>query len=377
MLIAADGTLPFSMSKLITIEQFPSLFLNDTPLLDLRSPAEFRKGSFSGATNLPLLDDEERQAVGLCYRQHGQQAAIALGHKLISGEVRESRLKGWSDYFLSHLEAVLFCWRGGLRSEIVQQWLADAGIVVPRVDGGYKHLRRYLLDSLQRIIQDRNFLIVAGKTGCGKTHLINQLPSSIDLEALANHRGSAFGPRIGNQPSQIDFENRLAVKLLKLEGSKSQRLFIEDESHAIGSLSIPAAFFRKMRTSPIAVIEQPLESRAEVILNDYICSNYQELLLNNPSRADDCFTEYLLSSLKKIQRRLGGDAYKRAYQLMASALDQGQQSMTAHREWIKYLLETYYDPMYDYQLNKRLQLVVFRGNAEEFRNWTKPILQEA
>ena len=159
---------------------FSQLFLHDTPLVDTRSPGEFAKGSFPHAVNLPLMLYDERAKVGTCYKQHGQVAAIALGHKLVCGEIKLQRVQSWIKFAQTHPQGYLFCWRGGLRSKISLEWLREVGVEYPRIPGGYKALRRFLIDQTEAIIQKRPLILLAGRTGSGKTHVLNSLPTSID-----------------------------------------------------------------------------------------------------------------------------------------------------------------------------------------------------
>ncbi len=142
-------------------------------MMDMRAPLEFAKGAFPGAHSLPLMTDEERAAVGRCYKREGQQAAITLGHELVSGEVKARRLAAWVDFARRHPSGYLYCFRGGLRSQTVQQWLREAGIDYPLVLGGYKAMRRFLLEELERSVAAADIVLVAGKTGTGKTRVIN------------------------------------------------------------------------------------------------------------------------------------------------------------------------------------------------------------
>jgi len=201
------------------LDDFPALFRNNTPLIDTRAPVEFARGSLPTATNLPLMDDLQREAVGRCYKEQGQDAAVQLGHQLVAGDLRAARTEAWVAFAQEHPNGALFCFRGGMRSALVQEWLAERGVDYPRVRGGFKALRRWLIDTGEAIYNRRGFVVVAGKTGCAKTRLINEgqggqrLPGSIDLEGLANHRGSSFGRRDGGQPSQVSFEIALDLAL--------------------------------------------------------------------------------------------------------------------------------------------------------------------
>ena len=127
---------------------FARLFLDDVPLLDVRAPVEFNQGAFPLATNLPLLNDDERHRIGICYKEKGQAAAIELGHQLVGGDIRAARTHTWLDWCRQHPDGYLYCFRGGLRSQTVQQWLAEQGVQQPLVTGGYKAMRRFLLDTL-------------------------------------------------------------------------------------------------------------------------------------------------------------------------------------------------------------------------------------
>ncbi|MES3008081.1 MAG: tRNA 2-selenouridine(34) synthase MnmH [Pseudomonadota bacterium] len=360
-------------SEEATHDLYRSLFLDNIPLLDVRAPIEFIKGAFPLANNLPLLEDDERRRVGTAYKEFGQQAAIELGHRLVGGETKEQRLAAWQAWRQEHPQGWLYCFRGGLRSQIVQQWLADVGVQIPRVPGGYKALRQFLTETLEETCSTQRFVVVAGPTGSGKTALLRQLAASADLEGYAGHRGSAFGSQLGGQPAQIDFENRLAIRFLKLAALGAKEWYLEDESKAIGSLSVPHRLYEAMRQSPLALIRASLEARANTILNDYIRENLREFQQLDPALGFKQFSQYLLGSLARIQRRLGGDRYQEVANDMQEALRiQAETGSTdAHVVWITTLLKHYYDPMYAYQLTKRQPVIRFEGSGEEFLDWAQ------
>ena len=132
------------------LTDFRHIFLNDVPMMDVRAPVEFGQGAFPGVVNHPLMNDDERQQVGTCYKQKGQDAAIALGHQLVSGATKQQRIEAWAGFAQAQPQGVLYCFRGGLRSQIVQQWLkSEAGISYPRVVGGYKAMRTFLIDTTE------------------------------------------------------------------------------------------------------------------------------------------------------------------------------------------------------------------------------------
>jgi tRNA 2-selenouridine synthase len=190
---------------------YRDIFLNDRPMMDARAPVEFLKGSFPGVVNLPLMNDHERQRVGTCYKQHGQQAAVELGHQLVSGAIKTERVQAWADFARAHPDGLLYCFRGGLRSQIVQQWLKDeAGIDYPRVGGGYKAMRTFLLDTMDQAVAQCDFVLLGGMTGTGKTEVLTQLNNGLDLEGYANHRGSSFGKSAPAASSSSCWKTRVA-----------------------------------------------------------------------------------------------------------------------------------------------------------------------
>ncbi|MBS1985861.1 MAG: tRNA 2-selenouridine(34) synthase MnmH [Bdellovibrionales bacterium] len=316
--------------------------MRDTHWIDVRAPIEFSSGSIPGAINLPLLTDEERHRIGITYKEQGQAAAVALGHELVSGNIRNTRIEAWSAEVERHPDAIIYCFRGGLRSQIVQSWLQERGIDRPIVEGGYKALRRFLLDALEAAAE-MDFQVVCGATGSGKTDYLRASGKPhIDLEACAAHRGSAFGAYPYPQPSQADFENILARQLLRVQG-KSGPVLVEDESRMIGRRTIPETLFRRLQISPRIVLEVPLERRVDRILRDYV-ENSSLGESGDLTRFDD-----FRSAVRAISRKLGG---LRTQELL-SDLDAAQAAFTAgqgfgtNREWIRKLLVWYYDPHYN------------------------------
>ncbi len=321
------------------------------PLIDLRSPAEFRRGAFPTSVSLPLLTDAEREKIGVRYKYGGRDAAISLGNTLVTGDVKAARLAAWQDVIDAHPDAMLYCWRGGLRSATVQRWLAETGRHVPCIRGGYRSLRRFCIDTFD---DQREWLVVGGRTGVGKTQLVNQVPGSVDLEALANHRGSAFGKRGTPQPTPISFENALAVELLRRHSTPT---VVEDESRTIGRLAIPEAIYRGMQASPIALVESDQTARIDNIYREYVVE------------ADDPehLREALETSVDNIRRRLGGDRHAQVRARMRQAFESGDAD--THRAWIGMLLDWYYDPLYDYQISNKAERIVFRGKADAVREY--------
>lgn len=343
------------------VNDYRRLFLSATPFLDVRAPVEFQQGAFPNTTNLPLLMDSERHQVGLTYAQQGQDAAVALGNQLVSREVRSARIEQWLKWCREHPNGLIYCFRGGLRSQTVQSWLASEGCPYPRIEGGYKAMRRFLLETLDRASEQCQFIVVSGRTGCGKTRVLQQLPQSLDLEAHAHHRGSAFGRHPGGQPAQSDFEHRIAVRLLHLmnepdlmnETGTTTPIIVEDESKLIGRLLIPPRLLRRIKASPHVLIEEDLTSRVDVTLHDYVLQPLQEWAGSDGMEAAwKQLAAHLLGALDRIRNRLGGARHQELRSTLEQALSDHRRGATpdCHRPWIRRLLGEYYDPMYDHAL---------------------------
>lgn len=352
------------------LSDYRALFLQQRPLLDVRAPVEFHEGAFPLTTNLPLLTDEERHQVGIRYKQQGQDAAIALGYALVDAPSKAARIAAWADWARVHPDGVLYCFRGGLRSRLTQQMLADeAGVVVPRVAGGYKAMRRFLLDTLQREAARQKLLLIGGRTGCGKTDLLQSVPNALDLEGIAHHRGSSFGRHAQPQPAQISFENALAIGML--QRAQASCILLEDEGRAMGSREIPPSLFTPMSQAPLVVLEASLDARVQQSFKDYVQDSLHEF--QQLCGADEGFVRYaeqVNASLDRIQRRLGGARYSEMKALLNEALQAFQAGdADGLHEFVGRLLVDYYDPMYDYQISRKQERVLFRGEREDVLHW--------
>jgi len=334
-------------------------------LLDVRSEVEFLKSSLPNTLLAPLLSTEERHAVGISYRECGQEAAVALGHRLVSGAIKQARIEAWIQGISSGSACALFCARGGLRSEISQRWLSELGIEIPRVIGGYKALRNWCLQTLETTAVELPIAVIGGRTGSRKTVLLSELSSSgkssdrkmIDFEALAAHRGSAFGAMESPQPSQASFENGLAFEVARARGRRGP-VFVEDESRRIGMRAIPEKIFARMSHAPLLVISAPLEARAREIQRLYVDPYLQSSVE---------LEQLLLERLARISRTLGGERFHEAQSRMKKAFL--SQSTEDHLEWITYLLHEYYDPLYDKHLSKKSDRILFQGSYSEVREF--------
>ncbi len=346
---ALQGLLLVELTKLLMlslphrlepIETFLTLS-NNMPLLDVRSPAEFAQGHIPGAISLPLFTNEERAVIGTLYKEQGRDAAFAHGLTLVAPKI-EGFLASVAHISATHgtKNLALYCWRGGERSASMAQLFAYAGYNVHRLEGGYKSFRRF---TLQFFNTPFTLIMLTGKTGCGKTEVLHQLRSMgkqvLDLEHLARHRGSAFGAQPQqDQPSCEHFENRLAFYLHKL--NPQLPIWVEDESEKLGRVRLPNAFFEQMTNAKAILLDAAYDVRIERIVAEYGVLS----------------PDILAQCLMRIQRRLGGENYKKALLL----LDEGKlQELTA-------LLLVYYDKGYNHLINKRkLAATVMLTTPEE------------
>jgi tRNA 2-selenouridine synthase len=333
---------------------------------------EYSRGSFPNAFNIPLLDDRERQYIGTVYKKEGNARAVQEGHRLVSGQTKESRIGKWIDFLRQHPDSVIFCWRGGQRSEIVQQWLAERGVAVPRLKGGYKAFRRYLMEESLRLAGKRETFVLGGRTGSGKTLLLKKLPGTIDLEAVARHRGSAFGRYASPQPSQIAFENALAYSQIRHDAEGHGNLIIEDESRNIGCRYIPHKIFEIFQKSKVLILETPLKQRIDITYDDYIVfaqKEYADAYENG--KIPYSWIETMRHNFGRIRKRLGDERYTRFSRMLENAWREQKRTGNpeSHKEWIEALLTEYYDPMYDWQIERKKERIVFRGNAREITEW--------
>lgn len=356
-------------------DDYRSLFLHDVPLMDVRAPEEFAHGAFPGSINLPLLDDEQRREIGIRYKHAGQDEAIQLGLKLATPEIREQRLEAWLAHCQRNPQGYLYCFRGGLRSRTTQQWIAEQGIEYPLVRGGYKAMRRFLIESLDASVKAVPLICVSGLTGVGKTRLLRRIPWHIDFEALANHRGSAFGRDPQDcQPGVIDWENAVSIALLKHRTMRpGKAIFVEDEGRMIGRISLPEGLYSAMLKAPRAVLEVDIDTRIRLIREDYIQNSWPAYQAIYTDDAEHEFSRYVLDNLDRIRKRLGGERYQQVRDCFSGALQAyfSRGDASEFDEGIRILLEQYYDPMYRYQIEKKKPEIIFSGSETEFLQWAE------
>lgn len=311
-------------------------FLNhahESIILDVRSPGEYGHAHIPGAHSLPIFDNEQRKIIGTAYKQESREIAVNLGLDFFSTRMKPMVAATGKIIASSGIENPLLCihcWRGGLRSEAVAWLLNLYGFRVCLLKGGYKSYRRWALKQFEK---EYHFHLLGGYTGSGKTELLAQLKQegrhTVDLEALASHKGSAFG-HLGQepQPSQEMFENILAFRLSGiLAGSADAIIWLEDESRHIGKCGIPPHIWQQMRNSPVYFLEIPQSVRLQFIVKGY----------------GGFPLESLEAGIWRIQKRLGGLATRQAIEF----LQQGN-----IENCFKILLD-YYDKLYKHSLYKR------------------------
>jgi tRNA 2-selenouridine synthase len=305
-------------------------------LIDVRSPAEIARGALPGAHALPLMTDEERHLVGLRYAEAGQEAAIALGYEL-AGPHLPARAAAWRAVADAGPTAVA-CWRGGLRSALAVRHLGRPG--VETVAGGYKALRRHLMGGLRRAVDAKRVVVLGGLTGSGKTEVLQALGGvpdllALDLEALARHRGSAFGAEDEPQPAQATFENAVAAAVVL---NPAQRILTEDESRFVGRRTVPDALWAAMRAAPVVWLQSPIEERVRRVFEGYVRAPAER-------HGVAAARARLEGDVRRVRKRLGGQRCDAVVGALEAATD-AWFDPEAHAGWIATLLEDYYDRLY-------------------------------
>ncbi len=360
----------FIMESTLSVQNIRQLLANETPTIDVRAPIEFNQGAMPNAINLPLMNNEERAAVGTCYKQHGSQKAVELGHQLVKGEIKAHRVAAWREACERFPSGFICCARGGMRSHIVQKWLAEIGIDYPLIEGGYKALRQATIEMTNELVQ-RPIILIGGCTGNGKTTLVRSLPEGIDLEGFAHHRGSSFGRTVEAQFAQATFENYLAVDMLKKSPYHS-RWVLEDEGRAIGANGLPESLRIQMATAHLVVVDDPFERRMARLKEEYFDRMTHDFIeAYGEEKGWQEYSDYLHHGLYAIRRRLGAQRAAELTQLLDNAL--AAQKISANTEvhfsWLSPLLKEYYDPMYRYQLSKKQDKIIYTGSYEEVEQW--------
>jgi len=321
-------------------------------IIDVRSPGEFQAGHIPGAINLPLFTDEERAKVGTLYKQASREAAMDAGLAIAGAKMKSLVRQGRAIAQNSNSKLLIHCWRGGNRSKAVDWLFRFSGLEVARLDGGYKSFR----NALQAFFNENDFElnIVGGCTGTGKTEVLEHLRAAgeqvIDLENLANHKGSAFGS-IGEeeQPTNEQFENDLFLEFIKFDPHRP--VWLENESKNIGKTYMPEGLWDQIRASTLFALEVNEEVRLDRALRYY---------------SDDVDITALKDCFERIRKRLGGLAFQQAVQ----ALDK-HDLRTAAAIALKY-----YDKSYRFQLaNWPANKVIHFKECNDVAEITRQLLQ--
>jgi tRNA 2-selenouridine synthase len=312
--------------QLVSLNDFWSL-RDQFPMIDARSEGEFAQSHIPNAINIPILNNAERIVVGTLYKEMGSEEATIKGFEQVGPRfhfILREVLKKFPEK-----RVLIYCWRGGMRSQILSWLLTMVGFEVYRLRGGYKTYRTYTYDLVR---SDWNLLVLGGKTGTGKTRLLHKLKESgeqiIDLEGLANHKGSSFGS-IGQpaQPTVEQFENTFAEDLRALDSSKP--IWVENESRKIGRTILPQEFYNQMLASPLIDILKTDQERIDLIAEEYGVLPPDELIL----------------AVLRLKKRLGGLRTSQAIE----AIVEGN-----HADWIANML-IYYDKAYTFDLDKHAE----------------------
>jgi len=314
----------------VTLNEF-LILRNQLPVVDVRSQGEYQQGHMRYAINIPLLNNEERIAVGTDYKQKGQQEAIRTGFKLVGP--RLSDIITETQRLIPNKELLVHCWRGGMRSNNFCQFVQMAGLKPHALTGGYKTYRNLALESFKKPF---NLVMLTGCTGSGKSEVLRALKEKgeqvLDLENLANHKGSAFGGLLMlPQPTTEQFQNDLFEEILLLDYEK--RIWVEDESIAIGKIFLPTDFWRAMNRAPLVKMDVVKEIRVQRLVAEYGAADRDEFL----------------SIMGKIVTKLGGQHYNQAKERLL--ID----DMNATID----ILLTYYDKAYLRSIEKRNRQLKF------------------
>ncbi len=332
------------VKKLYDIEIEDALELEDTVFIDVRSPSEYKEDTIPGSINWPLLNDNERIDVGKIYKNDGQTAAKRKAFQYVA-----LKMKDYIEFFyeFKNKKIIIFCWRGGERSKNVFDLLKMVDVKVFRIRGGYKTYRslvhKYLYKNTNFF---KNLFVLDGLTGVGKTEIINSFTNkeiiSIDLEGLANNRGSVFG-NVGleGQPNQKKFDSLIFKKIYKKNFSCP--IIIEGESKRIGRNFVPDLLWNSMSKGKRIYIYDNIDNRVTRIVKEY--------LLNNNFSINE-----LEKAIKKLKSRLG----KETINQLINNLYKGE-----FYKVILFLLKNYYDKIYDISNIDKYKVKIASTNVEK------------
>jgi tRNA 2-selenouridine synthase len=323
------------MPKKISIKEFLEL-TGTLSVIDVRSPAEYEQAHIPGAVNIPLFNNEERKQVGTTYKRKGKESAVLQGLDYIG--LRMAEVVKQARKQAQHRKILVHCWRGGMRSASMAWLFETIGLQAFVLDGGYKAYRHFIREQFS---YKAKIFILGGSTGSGKTAILQELQKQgeqfLDIEGIAHHKGSVFGP-LGqeSQPSNEQFENNLAVVWQKFDLTKP--IWIEDESRQLGMCGIPNPLFVQMREAIVIKVIIPKNERVKRLVKEY--GHFEK--------------ELLAEQIEKIRERLGGEFTNRALK----ALEKNDMATVADLTLI------YYDKAYSFGISKRNPEKVFEIELE-------------
>ncbi|MGM0472022.1 MAG: tRNA 2-selenouridine(34) synthase MnmH [Bacillota bacterium] len=345
--------------ELITYQE--SLTKDSVVYIDVRTEKEYEEATIPGAVNVPVFNHQERAKIGTVYTQESPYQARLLGMDLISPKLpRLTReIKAISQ---DYKYVILFCARGGLRSQSLGVISELLGMKLYKLEGGYKAYRNFILDQLAEYDLDSKLLVIHGHTGVGKTELLTRLEQkgipTIDLEGLANHRGSAFGSiGLGEPTNQKYFDSLLWERLEELNGSKL--IAIEAESKRIGMSVLPDFMVAAMQNGIQILVESSVECRVIRIYEEY-ATDY--------TKSPDEFISRWLESLAAIKKYLVRKIGKESYQELVNLSKSGELKRV-----IRTLLTEYYDPMYNHSLKQHDDFVL-QINSDDMSEITEQVI---
>jgi tRNA 2-selenouridine synthase len=307
----------------VTLTQLSDLQdLGYDEVLDVRSPAEYAEDHVPGAVNLPVLSDAERAEVGTIYTQDSPFKARKIGAALVAQNAAR-HLQTYLADKPGGYRPLVYCWRGGARSNSFAAILTQIGWRTGVVDGGYKSYRRLVVRALYDQPVPSKVILLDGDTGSGKTEILNRLGAqgwqTLDLEGMARHRGSVLGAFSEPQPSQKAFESALVARIVDLDPTRP--VVVEAESSKVGGINLPPRLWEAMCAAPRLVLDVPRAARAR-----FLVRTYRDLGLDETAKR--------LAQL----HRLHGAAQLSAWQQMLDARNFEALAMS--------LMEEHYDPLY-------------------------------
>ena len=334
------------ISKIAVAE---ALSHQDALFIDARTPKEYAEDHILGAVNVPLLNNEERHEIGIIYKQYSREKAIERGMELFPAKI-PSIYNAVKDYKKKTI--IVYCARGGMRSGIIASLLESIGFKVLQIEGGYKSFRHYIVDQLYHFPLKTKIVCLYGLTCSGKTKLLKQLPNALDLEELAQHRGSLYGG-VGLKPNrQKRFENLLLQRLKEL--NHNQCIYVEGESRKIGEVEIPPLLFKAMKQGMNILVKRDFELRVKECVQEYFSSSEK------------------VQQIKEITPQLRDIISNKRKQEIIALVDAKE-----YEEVAQILLKEYYDVLYAHTLKHIIfDFEISNNNVEEAARKLQEIIKK-